>query len=133
MLKLNRLNNEVYAENDCDASQGEKIDTFSQELRFTFEYEKFSGVVGAYYFDQDIATQNFGQTRTALASAGLTVPFLVGGFGLDPATASFVLSQFAPVDPAILNNTSATSRIVESFAVFADATYHINDKWDIYG
>ena len=56
-------------------------------------------LIGAYYFDQNIATVGSGQTRVFLSNAGLTVPFLVGGFGLDTATASFVLSQFAPVDP----------------------------------
>jgi len=108
-------------------------DTFSQELRLTFEHEKLKGIVGAYYFDQNINTENAGQTRVFLANAGLTVPFLIGGFGLDMATAGFVLQQFAPVDPAILNNRSTTSRSIESFALFADVRYELNDKWDIYG
>ncbi len=111
----------------------EDTQTLSQELRLTFEYKNLTGLIGAYYFDQDIASVNSGQTQVFLENAGLTVPFLIGAFGLNSQTANFVFSQYAPVNPAILNNTSTTTRGISSFALFADATYRFNDKWDIYG
>lgn len=107
--------------------------TLSQEFRLTFEYEKFEGVIGGYYFDQEIDTLVEGDRQILLSDAGITSPFFQNQFGLDQATADFVVSQFAPVDPAILDNRITTERNVSSVALFADATYHINDKLDIFG
>ena len=106
--------------------------TISQELRFTFDYDKLTGIVGAYYFDQELPSRFGGITRVSLASVGLSAPVLQARFGLDENTANFVVNQYANLDPAILNQQSSLDQKVKTAALFADATYQINDKWDVF-
>lgn len=110
----------------------EQVKTVSQELRFTFNYDNVDGIIGAYYFDEDRPSQFGGVTRISLASAGINAPFLQAGFGLDEATANYVISQYAKLDPVQLNQNSSAEQNVATRALFADATYHINEQWDIF-
>lgn len=110
----------------------EDAKTLSQELRFTFDYENLTGIIGAYYFDQELPSDFGGTTRVSLASVGLSAPVLQARFGLDAATAGYVIDQFAPLDPAILRQQSGTSEEVKTKAIFADFTYTINDDWDVF-
>lgn len=108
------------------------IETFSQELRFVFDYEKLSGVIGAYYYDQNFSDDISGKTSISLASAGLTPAFLQAQFGLDAATANFAVNQYAAFDPAELNQLVTTTVGVKSYAAFADARYQISSQWDVF-
>lgn len=110
----------------------EQAKTLTQELRLTFNYENLEGIIGAYYFDEDRPSQFGGVTRISLASAGINAPFLRAGFGLDEATANYVISQYADLDPVQLNQASSAEQNVATRAFFADATYHINEQWDIF-
>lgn len=110
----------------------EDAKTMSQELRFTFDYDNLSGIIGAYYFDQELPSDFGGTTRISLASVGLSASVLQAQFGLDEATANFVVDQYAPINPAILRQQSGTSEDVTTKAIFADFTYTINDDWDIF-
>jgi iron complex outermembrane receptor protein len=113
-------------------SFSENNKTLSQEIRLTIEHEKLTGLIGAYYFDQKIDTAGSGERRFTLASVGVTAPFFQSQFGLDPATASFVVSQYAPLDPALIGSIESTTREISSAALFVDATYEISEKWEVY-
>ena len=110
----------------------EKAKTLSQELRFTFDYENLTGIIGAYYFDQELPSDFGGTTRISLASVGLSPAVLQARFGLDEAIANYVVSQYEPINPAILRQQSGTSEDVTTKAIFADFTYTINDDWDLF-
>jgi len=108
------------------------IDTFSQEIRLTFDYEKLQGIVGAYYFKEDLSSTTIGLSNLSLARAGLDDEFLMRNYGLDAGTAGLVLSQYEAFDPAIFVNTGDTTTEVTSYALFTDFVYQITDQWDIY-
>lgn len=119
---------------EADGTRGYnvEIETFSQELRLVFDYERLSGVVGAYYYDQSFSDFITGQTSISLASAGLTSSFLQAQFGLDSGTAKFTVDQYAGFDPAELNQFVTTQVGVKSYAAFADARYQISSQWDVF-
>lgn len=119
---------------DDDGTRGfnVNVDSFSQELRFVFDYDKINGVIGAYYFDQKYDDKITGQTSISLASAGLTASFLQAAYNLDAGTAAFAVAQYAALDPAALDQLATADLGVESYALFADATYIINDSWEIF-
>jgi len=106
--------------------------TISQELRLTFDYDKLTGIIGAYYFDQELPSDFGGITRVSLESSGLNTEFLQAALRVDEATANFILTQYEPIDPAILDQDSSLDQSVKTTALFADATYNINDKWDVF-
>jgi outer membrane receptor protein involved in Fe transport len=108
------------------------IDTFSQELRLTFDYEKLQGILGLYYFKEDIASKTIGLSNLTLARAGLDDAFLMRNYGLDAGTAGLVLSQYDAFNPAVYVNTGDTTTQVTSYALFTDLVYQISDQWDIY-
>lgn len=107
--------------------------TPTQELRFNFDYDNLKGVVGGYYFDQELPQDFGGTTRVSLASVGLSPSLLQARFGLDAATAGFVVSQYAGLNPIILQQTNFARQDITTKALFADATYTINKSWDIFG
>jgi outer membrane receptor protein involved in Fe transport len=110
----------------------EDTETVSQEFRWVYHGEQLSGLIGAYYFDQDITTNYGGITRLSLASLGLSADTLMNNFGLDEATANFAISQYADFDPVVLDQISSTNQHIRSYALFSDFTYEINEQWNIF-
>ncbi len=110
----------------------EDTETFSQELRFIYNGDQLTGLIGAYYFDQNIPTNYGGITRISLASLGLTATSLMNNFGLDEATANFAISQYAGFDPVVLDQASSTDQNITSYALFSDFTYEFNEQWNIF-
>jgi outer membrane receptor protein involved in Fe transport len=109
--------------------------TFSQELRFTFDYDNLKGVVGFYYSDLDVVDNSAGGRSITLTQLGvptlLTAPAEYGGLGLPQAMADQVLGIYAPANPVRLGTEVNYSSAVSSAAIFADATYSLNDYIDI--
>lgn len=110
----------------------ENTKTFSQELRFTYEGENLNGLIGAYYFDQNIPSNYGGITRLSLQSLGLTSSRLMDQFGLSEQIANFAISQYAKFDPAVLDQISSTDQNIKSYAIFSDFTYELNEQWNIF-
>lgn len=108
-------------------------ETLSQEFRLTFDYDRFSGIVGAYYFETDIYGENAGYGAYPLSSLGLTSAFLQGAYGLDATTGDLVIAQYSAFDPARTIAVTSTQQDINSYALFSDFTYHINESWDFYG
>ena len=123
------------AEDLSELNYDRKDETFSQELRFTFDYEQLKGVVGVYYSDLDVSDDAGGQRTFTLASLGvptlLVAPAELGGLGLPQSVADQVLALYAPADPVQLGTSSSLTQKVESMAIFADFTYEINDSWEL--
>ncbi|MEP1384619.1 MAG: TonB-dependent receptor [Paraglaciecola sp.] len=107
--------------------------TLSQEFRLTFEYENFSGVAGAYYYNDESIAESNGLTSFELSSLGLTSSFLQAAYGLDSATADFVIGHYDDFNPAQVSQRSIVDIEIESYALFFDAVWNVSDNWDIYG
>jgi len=110
----------------------ENVKTFSQEFRLTLDGDRLSGLIGAYYFDQDLTSKYGGTNNIALASVGLTSDSLVKRFGLDQATADFTINQYAGFNPIVIDQLSGSNQQIKSSALFADFTYEINEQWNIF-
>jgi outer membrane receptor protein involved in Fe transport len=110
----------------------EEAESLSQELRLTFNYDQFSGVAGAYYYKQEQPVHITGVSTVSLASAGVNSQFLQAAYGLDAGTAGFVVAQYENFDPVQIDQDTKNNPEVTSFALFADATYEINEQWDVW-
>lgn len=111
--------------------------TLSQELRLTLDYDRLTGVIGAYYSDLDVVDTSGGQRGLTIQQTGLpqllVAPPELGGIGLDPTTASMVLGLYAPIDPVQLGTYSQYTQAVETQAIFTDLTFKLTPQWDIFG
>ncbi len=110
--------------------------TFSQELRLVFDYDDFSGVVGAYYSKLDVSDISGGQRVTRMQDLGipqLLVTPAPHGLGLSQAQADAILALYQDFDPAKIGQDTKTYNTVTNLALFADAKYEINEQWDIFG
>ncbi|WP_233258836.1 TonB-dependent receptor [Shewanella sp. YLB-09] len=111
-------------------------DTFSQEVKFVIDTDKLSGVVGAFYSNQETETKSHGQRYLSFQRLGvptlLVTPPEHGGLGLPQPLADRVLDLYADVDPVRIYNEAITKQSVTNLAMFADAVYEINDNWDIF-
>ncbi|QIL90749.1 TonB-dependent receptor plug domain-containing protein [Microbulbifer sp. SH-1] len=127
---------------DASATPGqtqedERIDqTLSQEFLLNFAYERVTGVLGAYYSDLDVEDAYSGLRSLSMAELGvpqlLMAPPELGGLGLSPALAQAVLGLYADFDPAALNTIGYSTQAVESRALFADATFSVSDRLDLF-
>ena len=112
-------------------------ETLSQELRFIYEGEKLRGVVGAYYSGLEFNQKTRGQRGISLASLGvpqlLTAPAQFGGLGLSQPVADMVLGLYAKADPVQLGQGDDLFNKVTNKAIFADFSYQLNDKIDLFG
>jgi iron complex outermembrane receptor protein len=106
--------------------------TFSQEFRLILNGDKLSGLVGAYYFDEDSASKYGGKNSVTLASLGLSSAALVQRFGLNKPTADFTMSQYDGFDPVQIATGNTSSGEIKSSAIFADFNYEINDQWNVF-
>ncbi|WP_435276066.1 TonB-dependent receptor [Psychrobium sp. nBUS_13] len=106
--------------------------TLSQEFRLTFNGDKLTGLIGAYYFEQDMDFKYGGKNSVALRSLDLTSASLVKRFGLAQPTADYVISQYSAFDPAKIETNNKGNEEIESSAIFADFNYEINEQWNVF-
>ncbi|MDN3388097.1 MULTISPECIES: TonB-dependent receptor [unclassified Pseudoalteromonas] len=110
--------------------------TTTQEVRFTYEGEKLSGLIGVYYSDLDVFDSSGGERGITFEQLGvrslLTAPAQYGGLGLSGALADQVLQFYTGADPVYIGQSSDFTQKVKTKALFADFTYEINDAWDIF-
>lgn len=95
-------------------SRDNETDTFTQELRLHFEQDRWRGLVGAYYFDQD-------QDDQSSFTSTIDLKPLVGGLAPFYSDA-FPLARNADFDVDI-----------ENWAVFADLEFDVTEKISIFG
>ncbi|MDP2560641.1 TonB-dependent receptor [Psychrobium sp. 1_MG-2023] len=110
-------------------------DTLSQEVRFVYQDDSISAVVGAYFSDLQVDDQSSGERSSSLKQLGvpklLVAPAEFGGLGLPESYASHILSFYEGFDPAVLNVQGESDNIVSNVALFADATVRLTEQWDL--
>lgn len=110
-------------------------DTLTQEFLFNFDYGKVSGVIGTYFFNLDVEDNYSGVRHITFADLGvrqaLTAP-PPAGFGLPNPVADQVLAIYAPFNPVSIDNSGITRQEVNSKAIFADFTWSVTDKLDLF-
>lgn len=105
--------------------------TFTQELRLTVGEGPVTGVLGGYYSNLDVIGE--GETIIALDvinDLGL-VSSLVGGFGLDVPTATFIAGFYSA--PVVVNSQYDNPYTVKTHALFGDFTYQASDRFRVFG
>lgn len=111
-------------------------DTFSQEIRFVFDYDNVDGVIGAFYSDLDSKDNYNGNQLLPFSSLGidqLLTSTLITQFGMDEATAigttAYVMGVYADsgADPADLALNGEYQQTITTAALFADMEYHFNE------
>ena len=79
-------------------------ETYSAETRIAFEYDRLTGWVGGYYFNQ-----------TTINTAGIPFSPSLLGFTVDPAD-------------TIVTFTNLSSNEIDNYALFGDVTYDVTDR-----
>lgn len=139
--------NQFYRERDGDQTPEPQIknisdtksDTFSQELRATFEYDKVKGIFGIFYSTYELENDNFGATLLSMESIGAreSVIGLLNQNGLPPefavAQADQVLGFYGDVFPVSINVDTNVNRNITNTALFIDMTYKISDSMEVFG
>ena len=115
-------------------------DAINQELRFTFDYDNFKGLVGVYYSDEDTSQFAIGARQITLETIGARqniINFIVNDFGqpefVAAALADQALGFYADVFPTNLLLEIDQDIVIENRAIFFDGTYIVNDQFEIFG
>ncbi|MEM7077127.1 MAG: TonB-dependent receptor [Pseudomonadota bacterium] len=107
-----------------------QTDTTTHELRLGINMDNFYGVVGLYSSEVDNPESVFDinfffDVLTDLNLVGV----LVGNFGLDVPTATFIGSFYT--DPFILQARQDLPSEVSTQAIFGDFTWELNEHWSV--
>ncbi|MCC7268308.1 MAG: TonB-dependent receptor [Caulobacteraceae bacterium] len=109
--------------------QDEQDQTFTQELRLSYQGERLTGLIGAYY-----ANRERDYETTTLTEVPTPVDTLVGVlmsplFGLDPATAQFAATTYGAALPVIpVAYTGITPEEITTWAVFGDGRFQLTPQ-----
>jgi len=111
-------------------------ETLSQELLLNFDFDRLRGVIGGYYSDLEVNAHRGGAQGISFARLGiptlLVAPPELGGLGLSQAQAQAVLALYAPFDPVVISDDRDLHQGVDTAALFADLTYAVNEKLDLF-
>ncbi len=107
-------------------SESFEVDQFSQELRLDFDGERVHGLVGLYYFTEEIASENRLDIRLVPQFIADSVPGL-SGCGFDDNVSDQIIG--APVeDLCFLFRGTAEA---EAYALFANVVIDLTDSWTL--
>lgn len=113
-------------------------ETFSQEFRFTYQSDNIEAVTGIYLSKLEVDDKANGERFLSFADLGLpplevllTAPASAGGFGLPAEVAGLVVPLYPDIDPVVLGLNSSIEQEVETFAVYGDLTWKVNDQFDL--
>ena len=109
---------------------------FSQELRLTFETDRWSGLIGLFYFDSSNDDQNFsvGQLDTGLNLPSSNALAQIAFDTLFPTPeqvdeAAFLAGIFDDLVPEFdFEIGGTTTEDIENAAIFGEVEYRVNDK-----
>lgn len=108
-------------------AQGRDYDTLSQELRLTYDTERLSGLLGAFYYQRDQVFSN--DSLNNIATPTDVIAGLLQANGLDAATAGMIAGLYGAALPAIpVDYASRGTTEVETFALFGDGRWHITER-----
>ncbi|MCY4130242.1 MAG: TonB-dependent receptor [Gammaproteobacteria bacterium] len=124
---------------DCSIRAMIEVGITTHEFQLNFESGKFSGLLGAYLFDQDVSNEyklfNIAN-RAANVSSSDAVP-LQFIFGEDPfypegpGTSQFLSSHVADGSHQFLNVLN--ERTVSSYAFYGQSSLELTDQWKLTG
>jgi iron complex outermembrane receptor protein len=123
----NRYDNDGTAADEGAFQQRNRYKTFTQEIRLNYEGDRFSGLLGAFYYNRD-------QTMTSTSRVGVPTPVatiaaLLQGNGLDAATANGLAALYAQALPEIpVNYASDSNGRVQTIALFSDGRFKLTDR-----
>ncbi|MCW2404650.1 outer membrane receptor protein involved in Fe transport [Sphingobium sp. B1D7B] len=107
------------------------VETFTQELRLSYESDRLSGLIGLFYSHRD-EYRNSHQVTLVPTPAATIVAALTRELGA--ATAQQVATIYTAALPTIpVDYTSQFPNQVETMAVFADAKYRLTDRFSLIG
>lgn len=126
------------AENTSYGYNAYDYDTLTQEFRLNYRGDRFSGLIGAFYYDRDQQADSASRTDVPTPvntiSALLQAPPSQGGAGLDSGTANYVAGLYAAALPVIPVNYSADfPNQVTTYALFGDGEWNLNDRLSVVG
>lgn len=105
------------------------VETWTQELRAQYDGDKLDAIFGGYYSMED--------TPVSLSQGTLGLdPDL--DLGLSARLQGVVPDPFIPLvvglypNPVIIGTDSDFTQEIETYAVFTDLTYKLNDKWTVH-
>ncbi|MEM1147711.1 MAG: TonB-dependent receptor [Pseudomonadota bacterium] len=107
-------------------------ETLQQELRLIYQGDALEAVFGFFISEEDTPNnRNDGQllvditdpVRLVLNDPAFPVP-------LDPLTQQFIISQYA--QPTFLNSSGTLTQTIETWAIYADGSWEVDDKWTLY-
>lgn len=136
----------------------ESFENFSQEFQLTFGTENMDFLVGAYFYTEDIKTNEsirlasqgaryLSMIQTGLLDIAFGLP--LGTFQTSPATGTgtirgTALGSFDPVTRTLVSDGTARGnhqpgdgyradfeQETEGWSVFTHNVWHINDRWDL--
>lgn len=129
MTPIQVVEDNAYVRND---------ETFSQEFRLTYESENIQAVMGVYASKLEVDDQASGERFLSFADLGLlplevllTAPPELGGFGLPSEVSGLVVPLYPDIDPVILGLNSSVEQKVETFAIYIDVTWKINEQFSV--
>lgn len=127
--------NDRTAKPEATGVLGDRARSLSQEVRANLDLGGLTGVAGLYYAKSRSHDKSDTGVGLSLARAGLAsllvAPPAQGGYGLPQSLANSVIALY-PTDVR-LRSLQDTPEDVESYALFADATYAVTDKLKLLG
>ena len=116
-----------------DSQQG----SFSQELRLDYSSDKVNGILGAYYFRQNLdldyslyTSDQFNQFFLSGFSQGVFTELLAGIDALSTASNGLIAPSSAPA-PAFSAFDHRAEQKHESYAIFGQVDYQLSEKFTL--
>lgn len=111
----------------------ESSQTLTEELRLNYNGQRLDGLIGLYYSNRDVSSVSASLTDVPTPAPTLEAVLQGPPFGLDAATASFAAALYAAALPNIhVDYSSIAPSEIETMALFADATFALNDRIDLH-
>lgn len=105
-------------------------ETFSQELRVSYDTSWLQGVAGVYYYNRQQGGSS--ESRTLVETPVTTISFLLQSTGLDAATSDYLADLYAQALPSIpVDFTGSQPTDVETIAFFTDNRIAVTDRLSI--
>lgn len=110
----------------------EDQDTITQELQARFAYDRFSGLVGAYYYHRDETEYYGGERQLTLEALGVPQLLAAPPFSLPDPLIQQVLAIYAPANPVLLDTFTNDPAKVTNYALFGDMRFEVTDRLTLH-
>lgn len=117
-----------------DESYGSRLNdqqTLSQEVRVTLDTERLRGIAGAYYSEVSNKDFNAYSVFGLAPDADLGLTNVLTGMGVPEPSAQFITSLYP--QRVYIEALQENPQDIESYALFADFTWHLTDRVDLLG